>query len=770
MDSPTLTNRFKYLFTLGFGLWVTGASGQGGLLGKVFDSSNNKPLPGASVILRNLQMGTVTDDRGLFDLEAEWDDSDTLQISYLGYETVMINSGLNEFLHVGMRTTGSELQEVVVAAYQIGKKLMSAPGAVAVIPKREIDRGNQVLITPVLNRVPGIYMHTGALNTHRITIRGIGTRSLFSTNKVRAYLNQIPLTSGDGETTIEDIDLGYIDKIEVIKGPSASLYGAGLGGTINMESSKARYKQAAVEVDGMAGSYGLYRVRTRAYSSSDKANLNLSLGKVHSDGYRQNSTYDREFLQLLTQFYPSSKSEVSVLGNLIHVKGFIPSSIDSATFYSNPKAAAPAWARSMGFEEYDKGLLGISYLYEFNERLENTTALFSGFRNAFEPRPFNILKERSNNVGIRTKFAFSSGDRLKSKFIVGVEYFTEWYDWNTFENDNGQLGRAISQNQETRRYNNLFGQWDSQFGDRVQMSMGANLNQTSYDLTDLFVGDSLDQSGSYGFDPIFSPRVGLSVALSPDLSLYTNMSHGFSPPTLSETLTPDGLINPDIKPETGFNYEMGSRGKVVEKRLFYDISIYSMQVKNLLVAKRIGEDQFVGVNAGKTSHNGFESNLTYRLLNRASPSDRYLDLFLTYTYSDYKFKDFEDDGENFSGNQLTGSPKHVFNAGMDLAISGLYGNMNYQFVDQIPITDDNSIFSNSYDLLNLKLGYRRELGTNFRFDLYAGVNNITNRIYASMLLVNAVSFGSAPRYYYPGLPRNYYGGINLGLIINKPFD
>ena len=84
---------------------------------------------------------------------------------------------------------------------------------------RQLQKDNDVAITPALNRVSGVYMHSGALNTNRITIRGIGNRSPFSTTKIRAYLDDIPLTSGDGETTIEDIDLSLINEVKVWKGP-----------------------------------------------------------------------------------------------------------------------------------------------------------------------------------------------------------------------------------------------------------------------------------------------------------------------------------------------------------------------------------------------------------------------------------------------------------------------------------------------------------------------------------------------------------------------
>ena len=92
------------------------------------------------------------------------------------------------------------------------------------------------------------------------------------------------------------------------------------------------------------------------------------------------------------------------------------------------------------------------------------------------------------------------------------------------------------------------------------------------------------------------------------------LSHGFSPPSVEETLTPDGQINPDIQPETGWNYEIGSRGSLFSQKLSYDIAIYTMQIQNLLVARRTAEDAFVGVNAGKTTHNGLEVSLNYTLL------------------------------------------------------------------------------------------------------------------------------------------------------------
>ena len=94
--------------------------------------------------------------------------------------------------------------------------------------------------------------------------------------------------------------------------------------------------------------------------------------------------------------------------------------------------------------------------------------------------------------------------------------------------------------------------------------------------------------------------------------------------------------------------------------------------------------------------------------------------------------------------------------------TGIYGNINYQFTDAMPLRDDNSIYSESYHLLNAKIGWKKTIFDQWSFDIYAGINNLVDAHYASMILINAGSVGgSAPRYYYPGSPRNYYGGIRL---------
>jgi len=321
----------------------------------------------------------------------------------------------------------------------------------------------------------------------------------------------------------------------------------------------------------------------------------------------------------------------------------------------------------------------------------------------------------------------------------------------------------LSSFRENRRYYNLF--FDSKYSlsKVTKLTFGLNYNNTSYRLADLFLSDGIDFSGNYNFGAILSPKFGLTHQISKNTMFYSTISHGFSPPSLEETLLPDGLINNNIKPESGWNYEIGSRGGVFNNKLNYDIALYSMDVKNLLVARRTSNDEFIGVNAGKTNYNGLEITLNYKIINTKKFK---ANLSNALAYNNFKFKEFIDDANNYSGNDLTGMPNLTLNSTFSFEILlGFYGFINYNYVGKIPLRDDNSVYSDTYKLVHTKLGYRTSDNKKLQFDVFIGINNIFNEKYASMVLINAGSFGgNTPRYYYPGEPVNYYSGISLKYI------
>ncbi|MFB9055801.1 TonB-dependent receptor [Mariniflexile ostreae] len=733
--------------------------------GKVIDSENGASI--ANVSIKKIQDSTflISDSNGKFKAYG----FGIYRFSKMGYKEKEVRISDSSFIRVQLHLNPSQLNEVIVSTNHLPQQLKYANTTIDIVSSKDIERGNSINVVDIINRVPSVFMQSGALNTNKIAIRGIGSRNLYGTSKIRAYFQDIPLTSGNGETTIEDFELASISRFEIIKGAGSSIYGAGLGGTIHIRPQRAYVNQTAIQSDLSMGSFGLMKGVLNVNHGSVKHSFRAVYSNTHSDGYRDNNTYDRQSFTINTNHFLNDKNEITVLASYVGLKGFIPSSINENAYLNTPKSAAFTWAQSKGYEDAQRGVLGFSWNHEFNNSLKQATSVFTSFKDAYEPRPFDILTENTVAAGIRSRLL---GVKDKLHWTLGGEFFKDVYKSRNFENlyQNYPLGTGsvegdkFSDLKENRSYYNLFFEVNYQSSEKTTWSLGLNFNKTSYDLYDRVLIDAKpDQSGAYDFKAMLSPKFGISHVFTKNISIYSNISHGFSPPTTAETLLPDGLINTDIKPETGWNFEVGTRATFIDNRLQLNVALYKLAIRNLLVARRVGNDQFIGVNAGKTAHNGLELVLKHQWLQKEAVV---LNHYMAYTLNDFKFKDFIDDGTNFSGNKLTGVPASVLHTGLDLDTAlGVYATINYQYVGRMPITDSNSLFTSAYNLTNLKLGYKQSINKNLKLNAYFGLDNLFNEQYASQILINATGFGgTAPRYYYPGNPTNYYTGINISYM------
>ncbi len=651
--------------------------------------------------------------------------------------------------------TTINIQEVVVKAFQSDKRLLDTPGSINLITNQQLLREPAFTLAPTVNKTPGIWMQNGSLNTNRLTIRGIGTRSPYGSNKIRAYYGDIPLTNGVGETTLEDLDLEQISNIEIIKGPSSGFYGSGLGGVLLFNPTQPTRDQFVQQVS--VGSFQTIKYTGKLAIAGKFSGHSLTYNRLHSAGYRENNETDRHNLTWTTSF-SKNRTQINLLAALIYLDAFIPSSIDLKTIQETPEKAAANWAAAKGYETYHKAFGGISIVQSFDRKWKAKISAFGQTNRNNELRPFNILQEENNFEGMRAVMEKKYvSDKLTSRFILGDEFFTENYRWKTLQNKSRTAGSLLSDNDENRWYNNIFLLTDLEFYHKFFVSASLNLNQTNYSYHDLFLTDG-DQSDDHQFQPILSPRLAVNWKATDQISIFAVTSHGFSPPTLEETLMPGGLRNTNIKPETGWNIELGAKGAVTEK-LTFEVSAYSMHIKNLLVAHRTDEDEYMGVNAGATNHPGIELKVDYQLLNRAKWSSFFRS---NAHFTNYRFAKFVDRGNDYSRNKLTGHPATVTNWMLETNHSlGFFLNLHFQTVGKMPIRDDNSLFKDAYQLANLIVGYEKQFGK-LSVSLSSGVQNLVNTHYASMVLINATAVGNqSPRYYYPGLPRNYKSTLSL---------
>ncbi|GAA4813326.1 TonB-dependent receptor family protein [Litoribaculum gwangyangense] len=742
------------------------AVSQVSITGKIVDDN---ALPVGLVKITNIKDKTtvVSDIDGTFKL----DNIGFYSFEKEGYYEKILEFNKDIFYIVQLNINHSQLNEVVINANQIPKKIKNSTTSINIITSKDILRSNNTDFAPILNRVPGVFMQTGALNTNRITIRGIGSRTPFGTSKIRAYFKDIPLTNGSGETTIEDFELASISRFEIIKGAASSIYGAGLGGIIHLTPQNAYLNNSSFNSELSVGSFGLQKGLLNINHGTTNNGFRAVYSNTQSDGFRENNEYKRQTFTLSSNHFLSKKDELTFLASYVQLKAFIPSSINENAFLNNPKSAAFSWKQSRGFEDSNRGIFGLSWNYQYQSNLKQSTSLFTSFRDAYEPRPFNILKEKTFAVGARSRllgnFELFSNNM---DWTLGGEFFNDTYKYQTFENlyedfppETGSVqGNELSNFKEKRNYYNIFAELNYALSEKTTLSLGLNLNQTNYILEDNFLVTSLnsDQSGRFRYKNILSPNIGVSYLISKSISLFSNISHGFSPLSLQETLLPDGQINTNLKPETGWNFEIGTRGSMLNNKLQINTSLYQLNIKNLLVSRRISEDQYIGINAGKTQHHGLELDVNYEWISKEALS---ITSFLSYSLNNFTFKRFIDDGNDYSGNDLTGVPSNIFNFGIDFDTAlGIYGNINYQHVGKMPITDSNNLYTNRYNLTNLKIGHVTNLNKKLKLNIFLGLNNIFEEQYASQILINATGFGgSAPRYYYPGNPINYFTGINL---------
>ena len=661
------------------------------------------------------------------------------------------------------------LSEVILQASPIKNKLQNTATSVSVINTIDINKTDGVILTPVLNKIPGVLMQQGALNTNRITIRGIGARSQYGTNKVKAYFNGIPLSSGEGETVIEDVDVGAIEKIEIIKGPNSTSFGSGLGGVIHLFPRETPSQNSFGKYAATFGSYGLLQQRISGGFSNLNSNVFTSYSDLESDGYRANSSYARKNFNLFGRQKMGTNGSLSIIGMYTQLKAYIPSSLNENDFNNNPQKAASTWAAAQGYESYDKFLLGLGYDHRFSDKWSLHSSVFSNLKDAYEARPFDILDEKTSSLGIRLNMNYKNKlFFLPFELSFGTEMAAEKYHFSLYKNlyltQPGQgsvQGDQFSAIDENRNYGNYFFQMEMWLTNKLHLETGIALNSTYYSLKDVFQQNTERQN--YTFGSIWSPRIGLSYKVSNGKNIYASISKGFSVPAVAETLTPEGEINTELKPEIGWNYEIGFKGNWFNTKLYTEVALFSTQIENLLVARRTADDQYVGINAGSSSHPGVEFLLNYKLW---ETTHFQITPYVSGAINHFKFKNFVDGNADYSGNELTGVPDKQWSFGLDVySKTGLSINASYRTVGKMPMNDANTKYTDEYSLLDIKAAYAFPILKVIKSELNVGINNALDEKYAASIVPNAVGFGNVqPRYYYPGNPRNYYGGFSISYL------
>ena len=659
------------------------------------------------------------------------------------YFSFLLNGfGQNSQYHFQADTSGADTMPVfsVVAnpAFIYASRSRS-PLTISSIGKEDIDMLAEPTIEPLLNSVAGLWMQTGALNTNRISIRGVGYREPFATTGIKVYLDEIPLTNGVGESSIEDIHPFLFSGIDVWRGPSSAVWGSGLGGMIHLKTkvSEQDHWNSRMQLGSFERLQTDHNLSVQ-YGNEKQFSTQLHYQFLHDGGYRDNNDY-RKHSMTWSQQWATKNFSVKTFLHGLDLVAFIPSSLNVTDYENRPSAAAPAWGAVRGNEDYTKWITGVNAVYSGSDKWVYQAAVFGTFFHSDEVRPFNVLNESNDSYGTRHRFTVHV--KQSGHVNAGIEYLHENVEFSTFETlDGGTPGIQLSNQKESRSYTNGFLQAEFDVDEKWILfgGMHLTLNQLS--------GSGLKTE----FPVSVYPTLGANYKVSSGVSISANISRGYSNLSFDDVLNSSGMITPGIKPETGWSEEISFLFGSLQSA-FARVGFYHMDIDNSVITIRIADDIFEKANAGSSVHNGVEAE--YRLL----PSDSKFNVEGSYTFSSHR------DAERESSNQLPGTPIHrTYHRLTYKAFRFFEINLIHQFVSDVFLNDDNSAKAKGYQLFNMGIFYKWYPGKKWQLTFSGNIHNLVDTHYPSMFQINAPSQnGSLPRYYYPGKPRSFYGAVSI---------
>ena len=331
---------------------------------KILDKIDGTPIENIKVESEGNTF--FTDENGLIILDEKLFPVE-LYINDFRYYSKKIRLNKSQDLEIRLTHKGFILSDIIINSNFYSKKLKNNNISTSVIDDIEFRKNEGEFLINSLNQVNGVYSHSAGYNTNRITIRGMGSRSPYSTNKIKAYLNNIPLSNGVGETTIEDFGIEILDQIEINKGPNSSIYGSGLGGNIVLKTSKNFEK--TVKIKSIFKSFNTYQNSISISKKINRLNLLLNFEKIKSDGYRDNNSYENNRVFASLNYEINDDYVIDFIHFYNSADALIPSSLSLENFINNPSSAAFSWRNVEGGEDYNRSLTGLTFNSKKNKYL-----------------------------------------------------------------------------------------------------------------------------------------------------------------------------------------------------------------------------------------------------------------------------------------------------------------------------------------------------------------------------------------------------------------
>ncbi len=654
------------------------------------------------------------------------------------------------------------LSEIVIRAFEQNKKLRDVPAAINYVGKEALERYGAISVLQAVNSTPGVRMEERSPGSFRFNIRGSSLRSPFGVRNVKVYFNEIPITDPGGNTYLNQLGFYNVSSIEIIKGPGSSLYGAGTGGVLLIESLNGR-EAPGLSGEYHRGSYGYNNFYGAATMGNSKWVSQVGFQYQKSNGFRDHSRMERKVQSWTGLFHINDKRILKttfLFGDLFYET---PGALTLTEYKMNPRSARPPTGQfpgaitSKASIHQTSFIVGSSFWQQLTSHLQSTSMLYGMFTELRNPTIRNYGKNSEPHFGARSTFKWNQ--QWKSTFLqltAGGEWQKGLASISIHKNSAGKPDSLQSSDQINNQQSFVFFQASLDVHSWM-FTAGGSLHSLRIKFQRFTPATLGLQSRNFSHE--FSPRFSVMKKFK-SFNVYTSVSRGFSPPTTAELLPTGGTINTDLNEEKGTNWDLGFKGGF--QRFSFDVTVFQFSLHQTIVQRRDAGGGDFFVNAGKTSQHGIETYMSYPLL-RSVPAIQSCMLWISHTWHDFHYTSFKQLNNDYSGKQLPGVSSHTVAAGIDIEIKGLMANVNGYYGGPVPLNDANLVFASSYYLLGCKFGFQKKINENWNFKLMAGADNLFNQRYS---LGNDIN-GFGGRYFNAAAGRNFFVTFFVGRTPKK---
>lgn len=743
--------------------------------GKLIDSLSKEPVQGATIHCTtvNCNCSCSSNAAGEFIMHCKSYCSE-LSVTSVGYST-RIFKPTQEHALVSLTPAVSFLQDVVVSANR-GEpvKRSLAPVAISTISNQVLQETKAQTIDQVLNKISGVNMVNLGNEQHQMSIRQpMSTKSLF------LYLEDgIPVrTTGlFNHNALLEMNMTSVKTVEVIKGPSSSLYGSeAIGGVVNFISiAPTAVPVLKVSVQGNNIGYK----RSDLITSFQHGKWGVVLSGYYADkqnGYLEYSDFHKGTATARIDYRFSDKTIVSNSATWLSYYSDMSGGIDSAMFADKTfKNLQTFTYRKVNAFRYHSTLT-----HQWNEQSKTTvTVLFR--ENSIGQNPAYRIKDDYRKVGavFIGKKDLAHGEINESRFYsysliaqhkqnfnwkkavliggVNTDLSPSTYTANYIRIQKDTVTKKYISYQNTdsvltnyaTKLNNYAAFANFEFSPLEKLRIVASLR---YDLFQYKFNNHLTPSSFSGSADTtnlfrrFSPKIGFTYNFSNNIGIYANYSEGFVPPQVTEIYT--GVKVPRLDASVFYNYEAGGWIALLKNKLSADFSVYNLTGTNEVISVKLDDGSFANQNAGKTQHRGVEFGIN------ANPVKDVTFRF-SGAYSKHTFIDYTEKGISYNHNQMNNAPNWIWNTEIwykPSFVKGLRAGVEWQHVGRYFADPKNTATYHGYDVLHARVGYRIK-----NVEVWANVMNVTNRYYSYITSKSAFGYS-----YQLAEPRHISMGVSF---------